>query len=68
MKDDRCNKAEQLLATEGIVGAQVDAAGEASDIAAIAAAGIALEQLQTLSPRIKALGFRYVAWTVNQPE
>jgi len=68
MRDARCIEAERLLAAEGVVGAQVDAAGEASDIAAIAAAGIALEQLQALSRRIKALGFRYVAWTDQQPE
>jgi hypothetical protein len=68
MTDPRCIEAEKLLSDAGFEGVQVDAAGAALDIAAITASEIALEQLQALSPRIKALGFRYVAWTANQPE
>lgn len=58
--DDRLSAVAALLRRHGIT-ARVDAAGPNDEIAAIAAPVSELEPLRELAPRVKAIGFEYVA-------
>jgi hypothetical protein len=57
----RLERVRQLFAEAGLTSATVDAAGQALEIAAVAAPVSELVRLRELAPAVKALGFRYVA-------
>ncbi len=59
--DDRIAAVEALLRAHGIPTARVDAVGQGGEIAAVSAPLAHIAVLTELAPRIKALGFRYVA-------
>jgi hypothetical protein len=58
---ERVARAEAILREAGVPLVRVSAAGEAGEVAAVLAAPEAAARLADLAPRIKALGFRYVA-------
>jgi hypothetical protein len=55
---DRLARLHALLADEGIVPGGIRAGGPDGEIAIVR--GVALERLQAISARVRALGFRYV--------
>lgn len=57
----RAAAAERLLAEAGIGGTRVRAAGRVGEIAAVEAPPGCVARVRELAPRIRALGFRYVA-------
>jgi hypothetical protein len=56
--DTRLDAIRALLAEVGMVNARVSSAGAANDVAVVH--GATLEQLASLSQRVRALGFRYL--------
>jgi hypothetical protein len=59
--DPRLAAAAAILAGAGVPGARVRAAGHQAEVAAVAAPPALLQRVAAAAPRIKALGFRYVA-------
>lgn len=54
-------RAAALLASEGLGGVRVEAVGHRQDVLVVAAPAAARERLASLAPRIRELGFRYMA-------
>ncbi|HUG41397.1 MAG TPA: hypothetical protein VMM12_12995 [Longimicrobiales bacterium] len=57
---DREARARAILAEEGVA-ARVRAVGADGEIAAVAAPAASLEAVRRLAPRLRTLGYRYVA-------
>jgi hypothetical protein len=58
---ERAARAEAILREAGVPLVRVSAAGEAGEVAAVLAPPEAAAQLADLAPRLKSLGFSYVA-------
>jgi len=67
-EDGRLGAVRELLEGAGLAGAGVAAAGHQREIAVIRAPRHAVPLLGALAPRIKALGFRYVALDLSMSQ
>jgi hypothetical protein len=61
MGDTRLEMAAALLVREGLSGLDVEVLGHEGDVLAVAAPASAQPALAVLAPRLKELGFRYIA-------
>ena len=67
MTDLRVVRAERLLTDHGLPAA-VSVTGHADDVLAVQAPFTHLIELRSLAPKLKELGFRYVALELNTEE
>lgn len=67
MRDEREGRAAAVMAAEGLPWSVRSAGGE-GEIAAVSAPVSSLEAVQAVAPRLRALGYRYVALELTSGE